>query len=108
LSGCAGDDRRTAVQVVRSNDTDEVVARAINLLIARGAAYGNCRNQAPTAAISVKRFCKAFIIAKPGTLAAKEEMSSDSRSVLACVVIVVVAFTLGVGLWLAGWQWPNC
>jgi hypothetical protein len=31
------DDRRLAVKVVRSNGTDEVLARATNLLIARGA-----------------------------------------------------------------------
>jgi hypothetical protein len=33
-------------------------------------------------------------------------MNPDRRSLVACVLVVVVTFALGVGLWLAGWQWP--
>jgi hypothetical protein len=37
LSTWASDDRGSAFTVVRSNGTDEVLARAMNLMIARGA-----------------------------------------------------------------------
>jgi hypothetical protein len=33
-------------------------------------------------------------------------MKPDGRSLLACAIIVVVAFALGIWLWLNGWQWP--